>query len=43
MSATCFFANNRALIKLHEQHQSCFAQTLLDCSFQLGERTRFVS
>jgi hypothetical protein len=35
--ATCFFAQNRAVIKLHEQHPSCFAQAFLDCAFQLGK------
>jgi len=34
---TRFFTHNRALIKLHKQHQSCFAQAFLDCAFQFGE------
>ena len=29
--------HNRAVIKLHEQHHSCFAQAVLDCAFQLGK------
>jgi hypothetical protein len=40
---TGFFLHNSALIKLHKQHQSCFAQAFLDCAFQLGKRARFVS
>ena len=32
-----FFAQNRAVIQLHKQHQSCFAQAFLDCAFQFGE------
>src|SRR5579864_4435315 len=40
---TRFFLQNCALIKLHKQHQSCFAQALLDCAFQLGKSTRLVS
>jgi hypothetical protein len=31
------FTHNRAVIKLHEQHESCFAQAFLDCAFQLGK------
>jgi hypothetical protein len=27
------------LIKLHKQHQFCFAQAFLDCAFQLGENS----
>jgi hypothetical protein len=34
---TRFFAHNRALIQLHKQHQSYFAQAFLDCAFQLGK------
>src|SRR5580692_3536532 len=38
-----FFPHNSALIKLHKQHQSRFAQTFFDCAFQLGKRARLVS
>src|SRR5260370_15398224 len=40
---TRFFTHNRTLIKLHKQHQSCFAQSFLDCAFQFGKRACFVS
>src|SRR5579872_644945 len=40
---TRFFLQNRALVKLHKQHQSCFAQTFLNCTFQFGKTTRLVS
>src|SRR5258707_12639117 len=36
---TRFLLQNCALVKLHKQHQSCFAQTFLNCAFQFGERT----
>ena len=41
--AARFFPQNRAVIKLHKQHQSCFAQAFLDCAFQFGKRACFVS
>ena len=34
---TRFFTHNRTLIKLHKQHQSCFAQAFLDFAFQFGK------
>src|ERR1700722_18675453 len=40
---TYFFANNRAVIQLHKQHQSYVAQAFLNCAFQFGRRARFVS
>jgi len=39
---TSLFAHNRSVIKLHKQHQSCFAQAFFDCAFQLGKRTCLV-
>jgi len=41
--AARFFAQNRAVIQLHKQHQSYCAQAFLNCAFQLGKRARFVS
>src|SRR5260370_34682057 len=43
LPSTRFFLQNCALVKLHKQHQSCFAQTFLNCAFQFGKRARFVS
>ena len=40
--ATSFFAQNRAVIKLHEEHQSRLAQAFLDCAFQLDKGMRFL-
>jgi len=41
--AARFFAENRAVIQLHKQHQSYCAQAFLNCAFQLGKGTRFIS
>ena len=30
---TSLLAYNRAVVKLHKQHQSCIAQAFLDCAF----------
>jgi hypothetical protein len=41
--AARFFAQNRAVIQLHKQHQSFCAQAFLNCAFQLVKRARSVS
>ncbi len=41
--AASFFPQNSAVIKLHKQHQSYFAQAFLDCTFQFGKRVGPVS
>src|SRR5260370_10603877 len=37
LSISNLFTHNRALIKLHKHHQSCFAQAFLHCAFQLAK------
>ena len=37
VATTFHYAHNCALIKLHKQHGSCFAQAFLGCTFQLGK------
>src|SRR5271156_4468948 len=41
--AARFFAENRAVIQLHKQHQSYCAQAFLNRAFQLCKRARLVS
>src|SRR5580700_11138904 len=39
---TRFFPHDRAMIQLHKQHQSCFAQAALNYTLQFGKRTCLV-
>src|SRR5271167_1373305 len=39
---TRFFPHDRAMIHLHKQHQSCFAQAPLNYTLQFGKRTCLV-